>query len=220
MGRNFPEGFERVLNHFSISPYLWVMKSLRNKIALVLIIISLVLLIPGLTRPVLTISVKNQLATLLQSEMVQQFLNQLPANLPVKDILAALTKNAEFSMTRTIMESIRDLVNHQYFLTAGLIFLFSVLLPFIKSALLGSILVFPRMRRAKKIRKFVNFISKWAMAEVFVVAIFIAYFAIASSGVIDAVIEEGFYWFLGYCVLSIAAAQLIKIEEIPAEKGL
>jgi uncharacterized paraquat-inducible protein A len=61
-------------------------------------------------------------------------------------------------------------------------------------------------------------IAKWSMADVFVVALFIAYLAAnatQSSGdpaapslvAFDARFGSGFYWFAAYCVCSLASQQ-------------
>ena len=57
--------------------------------------------------------------------------------------------------------------------------------------------------------------SKWSMADVFVIAIFIAFLAAKGiredTGLVnfDAVVGTGFYYFLGYCLLSILSAQIL-----------
>jgi uncharacterized paraquat-inducible protein A len=60
-----------------------------------------------------------------------------------------------------------------------------------------------------------NAISKWSMADVFVIAIFIAYLAgngiQESRGLVDfqATLGIGFWYFLGYCLVSILGTQLL-----------
>ncbi len=63
-----------------------------------------------------------------------------------------------------------------------------------------------------------NLISKWSMADVFVVAVIVAYLAAQATQnmgeifVLDARFGSGFWFFLGYCLLSIASAQLMPVR--------
>ena len=58
-------------------------------------------------------------------------------------------------------------------------------------------------------------ISKWSMADVFVVAIVVSYLAANASKDFEELVrlkgefEIGFYFFLGYCLFSVASSQLI-----------
>jgi hypothetical protein len=83
--------------------------------------------------------------------------------------------------------------------------LFSVIIPLFK--LISSlVLLFSRTTRAKRLRKVLAFLSKWSMADVFVVSLFLAYlsFSNMSPGVtMDAQVLFGLYYFLTYVLLSI-----------------
>lgn len=82
---------------------------------------------------------------------------------------------------------------------------FSVLVPLIKLLFSLIILLFP-ITRAKTLRKVLSYISKWSMADVFVVGAFLAYlsFANMSPGVqMDANALFGLYYFGGYVLVSI-----------------
>lgn len=188
------------------------MKTLRNKIAFILIIGTLIMLYPGLTRPIMTISMENQLAALIQSPMAKELIRKNPELIVLEGILNKMAEQSSFTVTRNIMQSINDLWQNKLYVVAGLIILFSVVVPLIKALGLLLILLFPGMQKAKGVHLFISVISKWAMAEVFVVAVLIAYFAVATTGAIEARLEPGFYWFLAYCILSIAASQLVKPE--------
>ena len=59
---------------------------------------------------------------------------------------------------------------------------------------------------------FVKAIGKWSMADVFVVGVFIAYLSTKSNEAISAELYEGFYYFTGYCLISLAAIQAMKIS--------
>jgi uncharacterized paraquat-inducible protein A len=60
---------------------------------------------------------------------------------------------------------------------------------------------------------FTRSVSKWAMADVFVVGVFIAYLAAKATDNLDAVAERGFYFFAAYCLLSNLAFQLLEVPE-------
>ena len=53
--------------------------------------------------------------------------------------------------------------------------LFSVIVPFVKGALLAAVMLLRDPRRRYGIYRFVRDISKWAMADVFVVGVYVAF---------------------------------------------
>jgi uncharacterized paraquat-inducible protein A len=60
---------------------------------------------------------------------------------------------------------------------------------------------------------FVRSISKWAMCDVFVVGVYVAYLSSKATEGMDAQIRSGFYWFTAYCLLSLLSLQFMKIEK-------
>jgi uncharacterized paraquat-inducible protein A len=164
---------------------------LRNIIALILVLISFVLLIPGLTRPLITITASFSL----------------------------LGNTTElFRDTRSIIQSIRNLHQSGNDFVAGLILLFSVLVPFIKGALLGVAAIVKHATARYRIFAFVRAISKWAMADVFVVGIYIAYLAAKATDALDAELHDGFFWFTGYCLVSLVSLQFMVFDN-PADRA-
>jgi len=96
-----------------------------------------------------------------------------------------------------------------------LIFLFGLLVPFIKSGLLFYILLVPA--RGDKWQKVIRAISKWAMADVFALAIFISFLGANAMNNTKAVLEPGFYYFTAYVLLSaFIAAFSNKIDLLPS----
>ena len=64
------------------------------------------------------------------------------------------------------------------------------------------------------VKKTVGRIGKWSMADVFVVATFLSYlsFSNMNTGIdTEANTLVGLYFFLAYCILSIASSQLIEL---------
>jgi hypothetical protein len=137
-------------------------------------------------------------------------------------LTASLTQNmAEvevFQQTRSIVSSVRRLYEVGSPVPATLLRLFSVVVPFVKTALVGwAMFVADGMRRRRTLA-FVETIAKWSMADVFVVALFITYLAAMASQTTPAAgpslvafkaeFGSGFYWFAAYCVFSLASQQL------------
>ena len=158
----------------------------RNKVAVGLTLVSLALLIPGLLQPALTIV----------------------ASIPI------FNKPTEiFRQTQNVLQAVKSLYETGNYFVAGLILLFSIIVPFIKAALLGVILAIKAAGPRYRLYLFVRSISKWAMADVFAVGVFIAFMASKAIDNLDAVIGTGFYYFVGYCLVSNVAFQFL---EVPA----
>ena len=128
----------------------------------------------------------------------------------------------------SIMATVQDLWADQRLLVAALIFLFSVCIPLFKTTLVTIAYIKKNTQLEKKLMGLVSGIGKWSMADVFVVAVFLAIlstnhaetvnsnqislfgFKIAidiSSQTLSSV-GQGFYYFTGYCFLSLIGTQL------------
>jgi uncharacterized paraquat-inducible protein A len=94
--------------------------------------------------------------------------------------------------------------------------LFSVIIPVTKGLLLLVSTLIKELGIKGHSYDIANLISKWSMADVFVVAIVVAYLAANATRdmgeifTLQARFEPGFYFFLAYCVLSILSAQLMR----------
>ena len=139
------------------------------------------LLWPGLTMPVLTIEAGITFGGVTQTLLHQQ---------------------------QSILESIEALQEANSYLAAGLIFLFSVCIPIIKAFTIIISLLIPKKWKGL-VRHWVSLISKWAMADVFVMGLFIAFLASNSSEYLSAQLESGFYYFAAYCVCSVLIFQIV-----------
>ena len=162
--------------------------STRNIIALVLIIISLGCLYPGLFEPILSIAVGADIPILGRIELQNS--------------------------TNSIISTIQTLYKEGNPLVALLILFFSVVVPVLKAVLLLLVLFIPTLPRRHGIYNFVHIIGKWSMADVFVVGVLIAYLGTQSNTNVNASLHEGFYYFLAYCLISLVAIQIIKIDPI------
>ena len=148
---------------------------------------------------------------------------EMAANLSGSALTSSLI-DKELSIMATIIELWED----QRLLVAALIFAFSVCIPLLKTILVCAAYLTKSLRIEKKLINFVEAIGKWSMADVFVIAIFLAImstnhaetstseqfsvfgFKIAldiSTQTLSAA-GEGFYYFTAYCVLSLIGTQL------------
>ncbi len=156
--------------------------STRNWIAIGLTLVSLGLLIPGLLNDALTIT----------------------ASIP-------LLKKPIFEETQSILRAVERLYESKNYFVAGLVVLFSVVVPFVKAALFAAILAIKSAAQKHRLYLFTRSISKWAMADVFAVGIFIAFLAGNALDNMDAKIGQGFYYFVAYCLLSNLGFQFLEV---------
>ena len=157
--------------------------STRNWIALILTVISLGLIIPGLRSDALTIT----------------------ATLP-------LLKKPLFEETQSILRAAQRLYDSKNYFVAGLIVFFSIVVPFLKALLLGVILWVKDARTKYRLYLFVRSASKWAMADVFAVGIFIAFMAGNALDNLDAKLHPGYYFFIAYCLVSNLSFQFLHVD--------
>lgn len=156
----------------------------RNRVGGALTLLSFALLVPGLTLPLITLKAH---VTLMGRQM------------------------EIFHETRSILQTVRNLHESGYDFVAGLILLFGVIVPLVKGALLGAVLLQRDRRWREPVFLFVRSISKWAMADVFVVGVYVSFLSAEAADNLDAVIGSGFYFFVGYCLVSLLALQFMKV---------
>jgi len=157
--------------------------SKRNLAALALTLVSLALLWPGLTQPALTIR-----ATMNFLGQTRELTNQ----------------------TRSVLGAVKSLHESGDNFVAGLILLFSVLVPFTKALLLIPIFATRGSVTSDRLYRLVRAISKWSMADVFAVGMLIALLVVKGTANFEAVAGTGFYCFASYCLVSNASFQLLE----------
>lgn len=158
-----------------------------NRIALFLVVTSFACLVPGLYLPAITLDISPTLPFVGKMELYHQ--------------------------TRSILGTIGNLYDTGNVLVSSLIFLFSVMIPILKGLILFYVLLFPKAKGRKELHSFISAIGKWSMADVFVMGIFLTFLAAGSAEGLSAQLEKGFWWFLGYCLLSVLSAQVIQIKK-------
>jgi hypothetical protein len=221
-------------------------KGMRT-LALSGVALSVLILIPGLFLPVLT--VKGTLNPVGVSDLAYKILEQGMTDSAVQTIrplinpqmlpfleggqgglkgafvsaignqLSTQLKSGEpievYSQTRSIVGSVRHLYSVGSNTAATLILLFSIIVPLTKSLLVTWAMLQSQLERRRFTLFFVEMIAKWSMADVFAVAVMIAYLAAQASQsasgtaivVFDASFGIGFYWFAAYCLTSLAVQQ-------------
>ena len=135
---------------------------------------------------------------------------------------SALAKGQEievYQQTRSIVGSVQRLYEVGSPVPATLILLFSVIVPLGKALLVAWAMFLRSGAWRARVLHFVELIAKWSMADVFVVALFIAYLAAQASQTppgdptatplvaFTAHFGPGFYWFAAYCLFSLATQQ-------------
>lgn len=139
--------------------------------------------------------------------------------------ISASILDKELSILTTVEELWRD----KRLLVAGLIFVFSVCIPLLKTLLVCLAYMKKNTLSERRIMAFVGAIGKWSMADVFVVAVFLAMLSTDHGQTITShfisilgfkisfdistqtlsAVGQGFYYFSGYCLLSIFGSQLM-----------
>ncbi|MCA9734015.1 MAG: paraquat-inducible protein A [Deferribacteres bacterium] len=157
----------------------------RNLIATGLIILSFIILIPGLVLDLITITATFN----LMGNKIQLY-----------------------NETRSILQTVDNLYETGSSFVAGLILLFSVIVPFVKGVLLLIVLRMKSAGQRYRIYSFVRNISKWSMADVFVMGVFVAFMTARASDLLDASLGDGFYFFTAYCLVSLIALQFMLVE--------
>jgi hypothetical protein len=192
-------------------------------LGLTLVLVSLALLYPGVTQPVLT----------LQGELEKSELADLGVELLTGDdssgrsrgMLAGLTRMLgldkvegrvlAYRETRSIIGMSRELADNDNVAVAVLIVTFSMVIPTFK-LLLQLIAFIGPVDLGRRLLAFNAAVSKWSMADVFVMAMLVAFMAGRASGhmgdllIMDARLEAGFWFFLAYCLFAIAAGALLQ----------
>lgn len=205
------------------------MSPMRKVLALLLLVVAIGLLYPGVTQPVLTLSgsiEKSEIATLgvnliageSADSQTRQMLTAFSRFLGLDQIEGRVEV---YRHTRSIWSTVETLARDGNLLVALLIVLFSVVIPVCKLALQACALLplAPVLRSALLAGNAA--LSKWSMADVFVIALLVAYMAGAASGqmgdmlLMRASLEPGFYYFLAYCLFSIAAGNLLRRARTP-----
>ena len=193
---------------------------MHNKLWIAFFILSLIFLIPGLTLPMLTLK-----ATVDKAEMVDLAVNSLFAPDGRNSMAAQFAKGLlqqihiegtvdVFDKTRSVLETMQDLISTGNEFVGLLIGLFAVVVPACKLCLIVFVALIRNLDRKVQLQKISALISKWSMSDVFVMAIIVSTMAANATKSSDDVVQMnaslglGFYFFTAYCLCSILSSQL------------
>lgn len=123
-------------------------------------------------------------------------------------------------------------------LVGALILLFSIVFPFFKLILSILYLYYEKAKASKAVKNIIFYLSKWSMADVFTVALFMAYigfYGLVTSQLADisrndtgfavetlnySKLSPGAFFFTAYCLLSVTTSLLINRNELKAANEL
>lgn len=202
---------------------------MKQAVSIIVIVLSLALLIPGVTQPILSIQGSIEKTALRDAglDMVAQqmgedsqssargMLSMVTGMLGLNDVKGEVEV---FQKTRSIWGTSEELYQSGNVVVAVLIILFSVLIPTIKLILMLLMSLPIKETFSISLSRFIGAIGKWSMADVFIVAIIVSYMAgNASAGMgnllkTSAQFEVGFYYFLGYCLFSLLSHCLMSMK--------
>lgn len=153
---------------------------------------------------------------------VRQMINGMAMMLGVSDISGEIKA---YEKTRSILGTVQDLYDSGNIAVAFMVGLFSVVIPTIKILMMLAMTMIRDLVRKQTLIKVNSAMSKWSMADVFVIALIVTYMAANASsntGLLEfqSSFESGFYYFLTYCVFSIAASQLLQVANRPDENTI
>jgi hypothetical protein len=200
------------------------MTSAKKILTLLFICIALGLLYPGVTQPVLTLSGTIEKAELaeLGIEMIagdnadtqaRQVLSMFSSFLGLDQIEG---KVLAYSSTRSMWGTVEELARSGNLTVSVLIVFFSLVIPVFKLLLQLTSLFISAEAKRKPLLWLNAVLSKWSMSDVFVMGLLVAFMAGRASDQVgdlltmSASLEPGFYYFLAYCLFSIAASSIIQ----------
>ena len=191
----------------------------RKLLSVALILVSLALLYPGVTQPVLTLS-----GTVEKSKIAELGIEMIAgegADNDTRQMLGAISSFLGFDRikgellayhnTRSIWGTVEDLASTGNLPVALLIVFFSLVIPLFKLTLQLASLFIAGAELRGPLLWLNGALSKWSMSDVFVMGVLVAYMAGSASEqmgdllTMNAALEPGFYYFLAYCLFAIAA---------------
>ena len=183
-----------------------------TRLHLVITLLNFVLLVPGVTLPIYTVHIITEVNA---------------------SILTDSLEVTVYDQTRSIVGTVQELWRSGDYLVSFLILLFSIVVPLTKGSMLVASVYVTADAVKRALVRAVDAIGKWSMADVFVVAIFLAFLAtrdqtqanmfnvpaplallpdieVQMDTRLTSTLGPGFYYFLGYCLFSIFWTQVLR----------
>ncbi|MEO2281150.1 paraquat-inducible protein A [Pseudoalteromonas pernae] len=205
---------------------------MRRIILFSLLVASLVLLTFAVTQPALTLEAKiakSELANTAVEAITEDAESNSRQMLYTFAQMLGLDKLEghidAYGKTRSIWGTVVELFEHNNRLVAVLVAMFSVVVPLCKSLMQFIVLLFPKTRVAQPLSRLSGAMSKWSMADVFVLALIIAFLGGNADGhfgqlvIMNAYLHEGFWLFLAYCLMSIIISMFLQPIDRPTEQA-
>lgn len=178
---------------------------MKQHVAFALNIIAIGLFIPGITLPMFALNM--EMSALLNAAGISSTL---------------------IDKELSILNTVQELWEGERILVAALIFLFSVCVPILKTILMSLAYFTRNINVRRNLSQFVSAIGKWSMADVFVVAVFLAILSTNHADTLSqetltlfgftlgidistqtlSAVGDGFFYFVGYCLLSLLASHI------------
>jgi paraquat-inducible protein A len=196
----------------------------RKLLTLVLIAAALCLLYPGITQPVLALT-----GTVEKSRVAELGIEMIAgdeADSQTRQMLVAMSTFLGFDQiqgqlqvyhrSRSIWGTVEDLAATGNLPVAFLIVFFSLVIPVFKLLLLGASLFIPQADLRRPVLWLNGALSKWSMADVFVMGLLVSYMAGSASDqtgdmlTMHASLGVGFYYFLAYCLFAVAVGSMLR----------
>jgi len=200
------------------------MSTTRKLITLALIAIALGLLYPGITQPVLTLSGTVEKSRI--AELGIEMIAGQEADSQARQLLSAISgffgfdqiegQLQVYTSTRSIWGTVESLARSGNLPVAFLIVFFSVVIPAFKLLLQATSMFIARADLRGPLLWLNSLLSKWSMADVFVRGLLVAFLSGSAADqtgdilTMHARLGMGFYYFLAYCLFSVAAGSMLR----------
>lgn len=116
-----------------------------------------------------------------------------------------------FYQSKSALQLIGTLLRQQNWVVGLSLTLFSVVFPLVKTSITWLAAARPQLIQRHRFQRFILTLSKWSMADVFVVAVFLGFLAFGNMQVgvpTQSQVLPGLYFFLGYCLLSVGVFKI------------
>ncbi|WP_394147993.1 paraquat-inducible protein A [Shewanella atlantica] len=206
-----------------------------------IILVSLLLLIPGVSQPILSISgmiEKSELTLAGVDHLADSFSDNSAGSGGARGMIAMISDMLGFNeiegevevfqKTRSIWGTIEELYLSGNVAVSALVMLFSIVIPALKLCLMLTLQFSLPEKMGAGVARVIELIGKWSMADVFLVALMVSFMAgNASAGMgqllrTTATFEVGFYYFTAYCIFSILSSYLVmrsgRVKDLTTER--
>lgn len=166
--------------------FVWLSRRRFGDLGYAMLTVGVIALAVGLCTPILSVEVSKTLPVL--GETVLQF------------------------QSKGVFTTISGLWSHGNLWLALLLALFSVVLPLLKTGVAWLTLFSRTHHLSLRGLHLSHHLGRWSMADVFVVAILVAFFSNNGGGLTQAEVQAGLWFFALYVVLSLLGTQLIGLQ--------